>query len=87
MNGTDSEIRLARAQRDQAIACAILSLFIALALFFSNFGPEPQTEQARKAVLEHQALFAQLQRVLQDNQTELSQDQATLGSLRRAAHP
>jgi len=88
MNGTDSELGNARAQRDQAIACAALSFFIALALVFSTFGPEPQTEQARKTVREHQALLAQLQQVLQNNSTELSQDQATLGSLRKAvAHP
>lgn len=86
MNDTDPELGLVRAQREQAIACAALAFVIALALVFSNFGPEPQTEQARKAVREQQALLAQVQQVLQKNTAELHQDQAALDSLRRAAH-
>jgi type II secretory pathway component PulM len=87
MNDNESILHVFRAQRDQAVACAALSLFIALALAFSNFAPEPQTEQARRALGEHRALFAQLQQVLQSNNTELAQDQAALGALRHAAHP
>ena len=86
MSGADAELGLARARRDQAIACAALSLLMALALVLSNFGSEANTERARAAVRQHNAMLAQLQQVLQNNTAELAQDEAALASLRRAAH-
>ena len=87
MTSTDQELDLARAQRDQAIACAALSFFIALAMVFSALAPETETLKAREAIAAHKAVLAQLQQVLQRNTSELAQDQVSIGLLRRAAHP
>ena len=87
MTDTDQELNLARAQRDQAIACAALASFIALAMVFSVFSRETETLKAREEIATHKAEFAQLQQVLQRNNAELAQDQASIGLLRRAAHP
>ena len=87
MTDTDHELNLARAQRDQATACAALALFIALAMVFSVFSPETETLHAREATADHRAVLAQLQQVLQRNKAEIAQDQASIGLLRRAAHP
>jgi hypothetical protein len=87
MDSTDQELNLARAQRDQAIACAALAFFIALAMVFTALAPEKETLQTRDAIAAHRAVLAQLQQVLQRNTAELTQDQASIGLLRRAAHP
>jgi 2-oxo-4-hydroxy-4-carboxy--5-ureidoimidazoline (OHCU) decarboxylase len=87
MTSTDQELWLARAQRDQAIACAILSFFIALAMVFSVFAPETEALQTRKEIVAHYDALAQLQEVLKRNTAELAQDQESIGLLRRAAHP
>lgn len=86
MTDTDQELNLARAQRDQAIACAALAFFIALAMVFSVFSPETETLKAREEIAAHKAEFVQLQQVLQRNTAELAQDQASIGLLRRAVH-
>jgi multidrug resistance efflux pump len=87
MNPTDPECARAQAQRRQSIACAALSLVVTLALVASNFKPEPQVEQARAAVRAHRQMLEQSQQVLARNTAELSQDQATLESLRKTARP
>lgn len=87
MTIAEQELCVARAQRDQAFACAALSILIALALVLSNLGPEPKTENARKAVGEHKLALADLQLVLQRNTAELAQDNIAIGMLRRASRP
>ena len=86
MNGTDAELGLAKVQRDQAIACAVLSLFIVFALVLSNIGREQETEQAWTAVREQRATLVQLQHVLRNNFSEFRYDRAALESLRREAN-
>jgi uncharacterized protein HemX len=82
---------IAKTQRDQALACAVLALIISLAVILSNFGKAPaQYQQALAAIEQHKALIAQHTEILRANQLALTQNQAELERLRQAArskHP
>jgi hypothetical protein len=86
MKATDSKTELLQVQRDQAIACVVLSFIIAIALVLSTFSPEIQTKRAYAAVEEQKVVLANLQQVLERNTAELSQDLSAVGLLRRAGH-
>lgn len=93
MNGPEVENsprvneRLARlrTQRDQVIACAILSLTLSVAILVNTFGP-PSKEliQARALVAKHRALLTQVQGVLRQNQAALRQNEAALAQVKKA---
>jgi len=81
------ELMVARAKRDQALACAFLSFVIALALVASNVGPDRQTDDALVLVRQHKEILAQNQSALKNNLTELAQDQIALETVLRSRKP
>jgi hypothetical protein len=74
MNANDSILLTARQLRNQALACAILSFVIALALLLSNIGTDRGTANARAAIALHNDLLLQNQSVLRNNEAELARD-------------
>jgi uncharacterized protein HemX len=73
-------------QRDQALACFILALCIALAVFLSVFGKQEalNIRSARDAVAAHETLLRQSYEVLKQNQDSLSAVRAALKNIERA---
>lgn len=73
-------------ERERALACAFLSLAISLALILSNFpGDRKPIEEAKKAVVVHTKLLADIQQVLQANEQALAQNQQALADIRKSA--
>jgi hypothetical protein len=75
-----------RAQRDQALACLILAVCIALAVFISVFGDRDRSaiDSAHAAVAVHEGLLRQSAENLKTNQDALYGVRAALGNLERA---
>lgn len=79
---------LVRQQRDQAMACAILSTVIMLAVLLTNFGPESvELQRAREGVRLHRESLAQHREILRANEAVLQQNQAELERVRPAVNP
>lgn len=78
----EAEIIAARSLRDRAIACAVLSLGIAVALAFSNLGRDRMTEDALTAVRAHREILAQNQALLRANEAELAHDLEALAAMK-----
>lgn len=72
-------------ERERALACALLSLAISLALVLSNFpGDRKPIEAARKEVAEHTKLLTDTQSVLLANEQVLAQNQQALADVRKS---
>jgi hypothetical protein len=75
-----------RLQRDQALACMILSICISVAVFLSVFGKGDSLAiaSAKNAVAIHEGLLRDNAKVLQRNQDELNSIQSALQNMRKA---
>jgi len=72
-------LRRALTQRNQAIACAILSLVISLALVMNTFlGHRKELVEAHQQILSLQNDITNVQNALRANQQELVQTQEAL---------
>jgi predicted nucleic acid-binding Zn-ribbon protein len=72
-------LRRAVTQRNQAIACAILSLVLSLALIMNTFlGHRRELKTAHEAILTLQNDLTNVQNALRANQQELTQTQEAL---------
>lgn len=81
-------LAVARQQRDQALACALLALAVMTAVLLSNFGPESlEMERARTAVRQHRELQEQHREILRANEAVLRQNQVELERMRQALNP
>ena len=69
-------------QREQALACMILSAAVSFAVLLSVFGPQKEIEIARRGVLLHRPLLEEAQKDLAVNQATLREVQAALEKLR-----
>jgi type VI protein secretion system component VasK len=75
-----------RAQRDQALACLVLAVCIALAVFLSVFSERDRIaiDSAKAAVAVHEKLLQESSDNLKTNQDALNSVQAALDALERA---
>jgi uncharacterized protein HemX len=72
-------LRRALTQRNQAIACAILSLVLSLALVMNTFlGHRRELKAAHEQILDLQNTLSVTQQALRDDQQELRQTQEAL---------
>lgn len=80
---TQPEMRL---QRDQALACLVLSVSAALAVFLSVFGKNDRlaAENVRKAVIQHEGLLRGSAAALLQNQRALAEVRAALSKAAEA---
>jgi hypothetical protein len=75
-------------QRDMALACAVLSLGIAIALILSHFPANTRPiDQASAAVDVHRKLLAEAQATLKANEEALARDEQALRNVRAAVAP
>ncbi len=76
-------------QRDHALACLILALSVAAAVFVSVFGGREGLlfEEARQAVALHERLLRESAETLRQNQAELRTVRAALAETERTQHP
>ena len=80
-----SLLRRALTQRNQAIACAILSITLSLALVLNTFlGHRKQLVEAHNQILNLQASLANVQNALTANQQALAQTQNALRDTQQA---
>jgi hypothetical protein len=73
-----------RTQRNQAVACMVLSLVISSAVFLSVFGSTDSLAiaGARRAAAVHEAILRDTSRALEQNQAALAAVQAALQAMR-----
>ena len=74
------------AQRDQALACLVLAVCIALAVFLSVFSGHDRTaiDSAKAAVVIHEKLLQESSDNLETNQDALKSVQAALDAFERS---
>jgi hypothetical protein len=78
-------LNLLRTQRDQAVACAWLSLMISIALFISNFSDHSSIiNEIRQTVEFHRRMLSEEESNLHNNQAVLAQTRKALENVRRA---
>jgi hypothetical protein len=76
---TPDPLRRALAQRDQAVACAILCVLISISLILNTFmGHQKQLQQANVLILNLQNQLSATQSALRANEQELIQTQEAL---------
>ena len=75
----NTSLRRALTQRNQAIACAILSLVLSLALIMNTFlGHRKDLKAAQEQILDLQNTLSVTQQALRDDQQELVRTQKAL---------
>lgn len=84
--GAEERLAELKDERERAVACAVLSLAISLALLLSNFpGDRTSIENALKSGIEHAKLLADIEQVLKVNEQVLVENQQALVNVRNAA--
>lgn len=88
MRPQSESLILLRRQRDQALACAWLSLMVSIAMLISNYGDHSSVIKGiRQTVEYHRKLLSGEESDLRANQAALAQTRAALEKLKSAISP